>query len=84
MKLKVRDGHATLNGDKTEHEMPSGSMDIIGQDGKTLFCITLGHAADLQISAHGVLKHDEVLLDDKIGVRPWDSSRVLIVRLPYE
>ncbi len=84
MKLKIRDGHATINGDKTEYEMPSGVLDIISDDGKSLFSITLEECGKIVVSARGICRHERQILDDTIYVQPKYGNMILVLRLPYE
>lgn len=83
MKLKVRDSHAVLNGIKAEYEMPSGSLDIIGQDGKTLFCISV-EEGQLKVCASGQIKHGKTVLGDQLAVMAEANNVVKVFRLPYE
>lgn len=81
--MKIRDGHATLNGDKTEHEMPSGEVEIIADDGRTLLCIRLEKDGTLDVSAGVFCKHGGNLLDDRLEIRPRACNRVTIRRSIY-
>ncbi len=80
--MKVRDGHATVNGDPTEHTMPSGSVEIIADDGRTLFSIT-EHDGCLNIHAGMVCKHKGEILDDRLMVIPIACNRIEIRRPVY-
>lgn len=81
--MKIRDGHATLNGDKTEHEMPSDSVEIIADDGRTLLCVTMQKDGSLRIHAGMVCTHDGKLLDDRLDIRPIASNTIEITRPIY-
>ena len=81
--MKIRDGYATLNGDKTEHTMPSNSLDIIADDGRTLFGITLNKDGTIRLDTGHVCKHQGILLDDQIQLRPIASNAVLVLRPEY-
>jgi hypothetical protein len=81
--MKIRDGHATINGDITEHEMPSGSVEIIADDGRTLLCITMQKDGSLRIHAGHVCKHGGKLLDDRMDIRPIASNVIEIARPIY-
>ena len=81
--MKIRDGHATLNGDKTEHEMPSGSVEIIADDGRTLLCVTAQKDGSLRIHAGMVCNHGGKLLDDRLDIRPIASNAIEITRPIY-
>lgn len=79
--MKIRDSHAKINGDKTEHDMPSGGVEIIAQDGRTLFCISLEKDGAIHVSASGHCKHNGIVLEDGITVRPKASNVVHVYRL---
>lgn len=81
--MKIRDGHATLNGDNTEHEMPSGSVEIIADDGRTLLCVTVQKDGSLRIHAGVVCTHGGKLLDDRLDTRPIASNAIEITRPIY-
>lgn len=83
MKLKIRDGHAVLNGDKTEYSMPSGTMDIIAEDGRTLFGLTLGKDGTLRIDAGTTCKVDSGILDDRFTIKPVSSNVIELTKPLY-
>lgn len=80
MKLKIRDGHATVNGDKTEYTMPSGCLDIIAEDGRALFCITLADDGGVDISASGHCRHMKTVLEDVLLLQPRSSNVIRVYR----
>lgn len=82
--MKIRDAYATINGDTTEHTMPSGGLDIIADDGKTLFGIRLEKDGTIQINAGHFCKHHGVILDDSIKVTPISSNRIIVERQEYK
>lgn len=73
--MKVRDGHAVINGDKTMHTMPSGSLVVVADDGSPLFSI--------KQDKHGVIKHESMLLDDRLLIEPVASNMVRVTRPEY-
>lgn len=77
--MKIRDSHAAVNGEFETLTMPSGSVDIIADDGRTLFSVRLkdGH---LEISAGGVCKHQGDLLDEKLLIAPRYTNQVFVSR----
>lgn len=81
--MKIRDSHATINGDPTEYEMPSGSLDIIAEDGRSLFSIRELEGGVVEIHSGCVTKHGGVLLDDRMYVIPRSSNQVFIQRPKY-
>jgi len=78
--MKIRDGNATINGDKTEHTMPSGSVEIIADDGRTLLCVTALQDGSLRIHAGMICAHGSKLLDDRLDIRPIASNAIEIRR----
>lgn len=81
--MKIRDAHASVNGDFSTTPMPSGGLEIVGDDGRTLFTIKLQSGA-LQVTAGMVCKVDGVLLDDKLSIIPHSRNCVFIERPKYE
>lgn len=81
-KMKVRDSHATINGDTAEFEMPSGGVDIIAEDGRTLFSLTLDDN-QLRVSVSGHCKQNGAVLEDTIFVVPKCSNVVHVGRFVY-
>lgn len=82
--MRIRDSFATLNGDKTETEMPSGGLEIIADDGRTLFAIVLNKDGSLHISANDVCKHGGELLDNRPLIRLKASNCFEVLRPKYE
>lgn len=77
--MKIRDSHATLNGDKTEHVMPSGGLDVISDDGKALVII-IETELGIQVRVVGNIKHNGKVLDDQMRIAPKASNVVEIFR----
>jgi len=84
MKLRIRDGHAMLNGDKTEYTMDSGSVDIIAEDGRTMFGIRLCKDYSLEIDSGVVCKNGGILHDDAFDIRPISSNRIRLTKPEYK
>lgn len=82
--MKIRDSHARLNGSDTEHTMPSGGLDIIADDGRTLLCVTLNKDGSIHLSSAGHCKHNGKMLEDAILVQPRASNCVEIIRQPFQ
>jgi len=80
--MKIRDSHAAVNGEFETQQMPSGSLDIIADDGRTLFTLRLKDGA-LEISSGGICKHEEQVLNEGLMITPRYSNLVTISRLPY-
>ena len=81
--MRIRDGHAILNGNKTEYVMASGSLDIISDDGRTLFGISLQKDGTIRLDAWHTCKHQGVVLDDRILIKPIATNAVNIGRPEY-
>ena len=77
--MKIRDSHAAVNGEFKTQTMPSGSLDIVADDGRTLFTVRLkdGH---LEVSSGGVCKHDGKVLDEGLLVAPRYRNQVFVSR----
>jgi len=63
--------------------MPSGSVEIIADDGRTLLCVTAQKDGSLRIHAGMVCTHDGKLLDDRLDIRPIASNAIVITRPIY-
>ena len=81
--MKIRDGHSYINGDTTEHEMPSGSVEIIADDGRALLCVTLKEDGTIRIDSGMRCKHGGKMLDSRIFIRPIASNAIEIIRPLY-
>jgi hypothetical protein len=81
--MRVRDSFATLNGDKTETVMPSGGLEIIADDGRTLYSINLNKDGSLRVSVDMVCKHGDVVLDDRPLISPWAANCFNVIRPKY-
>lgn len=77
--MQIRDSHAAVNGVFNTKSMPSGSIDIIANDGNVLFSVRLKDG-QLEISAGGVCKHDGQLLDEGLLVAPRYRNQVFVSR----
>lgn len=81
--LNIRDSNAGLGGDFTTHSMPSGSLDIVGDDGRTLFTIAMKDGR-LEVQSGHICKHAGVIYAQNISIMPHASNMVSIVRAIYE
>jgi hypothetical protein len=80
--MKIRDSRAAVNGEFETTQMPSGSLDIIADDGRTLFSIRLKDGA-LEINSGGVCQHDGIVLSEALLIAPRYANNVTISRSPY-
>lgn len=81
--MKIRDLHATLNGNKEITELPSGGLEIIADDGRPLFSIRLQDNV-LYVSSGMVCKHNGVMLDDSFVISPRAANCVDLVKVEYK
>jgi len=81
--VKIRNGHATINGDDAEHEMPSGSVEIVADNGRTLLRVKEEKDGSLRIDAGAFCKHRGKLLDDRLDIRPVAANVIEITRPIY-
>ena len=80
--MKIRDSFAILNADKTVTELPSGGLEVVGDDGRALFSLKLDGNV-LCISAGSVCRQsDGTLLDDRFVIRPVADNCVDIIKVP--
>lgn len=77
--MKIRDSYAEINGDKEVVEMPSGALDVVADDGRTLFSLHLNGGV-LEVSTGGLCKHGGEVLDSKIALKPKSTNEVAITR----
>jgi len=84
LKMIIRDGHAYLNNDKTTFECASGTLDIVGPDGRSLFDLTIHDDGSLEISANSCVCVNDTLLDDGILVKPRAANHIIVRREVYE
>ena len=83
MKLLVRDAHARMNNDQTTTAMPSGGMDVVNADGRTLYRIHILPNGNIQIYTGDICKQDGRLLGDWLIVYPLASNTVYIGRAEH-
>jgi len=83
-KLIIRDSHATINRDPATVEMPSGGLEIIADDGRTLFSLRLTPEGVLDLSAGSFCKHEGKIFDDRLLIAPRSSNCVTVRRPEYE
>ena len=63
---------------------PSGGIEIIGEDGRTLFGIDLREGRILRIDSGNVCKHEGIMLDDRFVIAPIASNAVNIIKTEYK
>ena len=81
--MEVRDSFATLNNDTTIMSMPSGALEIVADDGRTLFYLRVAKDGSLEVSGGDFCKHDGLVLEERISVLPRASNVVYIRKELY-
>ena len=81
--MRIRDSHATINGDDTQYEMPSGGCDIIADDGKTLLSFRFQDGG-IRIHAGQVARYGGKILDNCLLVKSVASNCIIILRPEYK
>lgn len=81
--IRIRDAHATINGDTTETAYDTGSIEIIADDGRCLYGIRLVDGCKIEVSTGSICKSDGALLDDRLIIQPNSSNRITISRPEY-
>jgi len=76
--MKVRDSFATLNKDETVTNMPSGGLDIIADDGRSLFSLRLAKDGTLEVYGGVYCKHAGLTLDGVISVIPRAANLIYV------
>lgn len=78
--MKIRDSHAVINNDATEHVMPSRGLQIISDSGNTLFEVSLNKDGSIRVSGGQWCKHGGKTLEDKLLIVPVASNVVHIFK----
>lgn len=81
--MKIRDRNASLNGDDSCYVMPSGGLEIVGDDGRALFSIEIKDGV-LNVQTGVACKHGGKVLDNRLVVIPHSANFLSIARPPYE
>lgn len=81
--MKIRDSFATINGDSNIIEMPSNGLEIVADDGRTLFRINLNKDGSIDVDTGMLCKHSGKLLDTGMTIRPRATNIVKIERPEY-
>ncbi len=81
--MKIRDSLASIQGEFATTTMPSGGLEVIGDDGRILYTIKL-EGGKLNVMAGEICKVDGILLDDKLSIVPLYRNSIVIERPNYE
>lgn len=82
--MKIRDAHATLNGDEIEYTMPSGSLQIVADDGHTLFELGLTKGGVLEVRAGHHCKHAGKVFEDQFRIIPSAANVFYVEKVEYK
>lgn len=77
--IKIRDLEAQLNGDDEVICMPSGGLEIVGDDGKILFTITLKGNV-LRVDGGNICRHEGKILDNEFLIEPRASNYINLIK----
>lgn len=82
--MKIRDMHASINDVNEVYEMPSGGIEILAEDGRTLFTISFreGKPGQISVSAEMACKHDDQGLDTGLNIKPIAANVISMFRDP--
>lgn len=73
--MKVRDGFSRSNGDDNRYDIQSGVLEIIADDGRELFTISLEKDGSIRVGVSEFCKHDGVMLDNSgVSITPIASN----------
>lgn len=81
--MKIQSAYAKLEGNETVYDLPS--IEILGRDGRPLFCITeTEDGTGVEVSASSVIKSKNgTLFSEQVAVKPRASNVVTVFRLPH-
>jgi len=78
--MRIRDAHAAISGDMTEYGIPSGGLEIIADDGRTLFSVWLAKDGALRVKAGHICQHYGKFLDDTLKIKPISTNLIELHR----
>lgn len=65
-------------------EIEVHEIDIIADDGRTLFTISCNQGGQLEISTNMCVKHNDLMFDSAISITPIASNRINVMRKVYK
>ena len=80
--MKLRDIHATINGDDEVFNASNGGIEILSDRGHVLFVLSISRNV-LTISGGNVCMHNGVMLDDRFVISPIASNCVNLIKTEY-
>ena len=78
--MRIRDAHAAISGDMTEYGIPSNELEIIADDGRTLFSVSLANDGVLRVKAGHICQHYGKFLDDTFKIKPIATNLIELHR----
>jgi len=81
--MKIRNSLAILENDKTEFDFPEGGIEILGENKRALFAISLESDGSLLISASAFCKLKGKVLEDRLLVAGVASNVIRVLRPVY-
>jgi len=78
--MRIRDAHAAISGDMTEYGIPSNGLEIIADDGRTLFNVSLANDGVLRVKAGHICQHYGKFLDDTFKIKPIATNLIELHR----
>ena len=81
--MKIRDSYDRLNND-ADSTVYNQSIDIVADDGRTLFSIRMVNMRTIEVSAGLVCKQEGILIDDVFSIKPVSVKRIQIQRDLYK
>ena len=78
--MRIRDAHAAISGDMTEYGIPSNGLEIIADDGRTLFSVSLANDGVLRVTAGHHCSHAGKVFDDTFKIKPIATNLIELHR----
>ena len=78
--MRIRDAHAAISGDMTEYGIPSNGLEIIADDGRTLFGVSLAKDGSLRVTAGHHCRHAGKVFDDTFKIKPISTNLIELHR----
>ena len=85
MAMRIKCSHSGFTGapEAEVFEFPSKTIDILADDGRTLFCIKQKDDGSIDVSSGSFCKHNEVMLDGQLIIQPVATNVVNVSRNEY-
>lgn len=73
-----------LSNKEVHPEINVNMLDIIADDGRTLYTIILREDGEMEISTGGCVKQNDVILDSNLEISPNSANMITMSRKPYK